>query len=152
MDWTTIIVTTITTTGSITLAWLALRSKLAELGKTATEAKHKAEEAATASYKTEQSINNRPIPASDRWDMIHDDVKSLKETLAEQGRDIRGLQDTAHLTRKSIGRLSADDRLGRRETELLRKDFGEHLEQAAERDRLIRELHKQYVDRPDGHE
>lgn len=80
MDWTTIIVTTITATGSITLAWLALRSKLAELGKTATEAAHKAEEAATASHKTEQSINNRPIPASDRWDLIHDDVKSVKET------------------------------------------------------------------------
>lgn len=50
MDWTTIIVTTITTTGSITLAWLALRSKLAELGKAATEAKHKAEEAATSGF------------------------------------------------------------------------------------------------------
>ncbi|QEP08727.1 hypothetical protein [Glutamicibacter sp. ZJUTW] len=152
MDWTTIIVQGLITITALGTAWLTLRSKIAELGKTASEAAHKAEEAATASHKTEQSINNRDSPASDRWDEIHDDVKSVKETLAEQGRDIRGLQDTAHLTRQSIGRLSADDRLGRRETELLRKDFGEHLEQAAERDRLIRELHKQYVDPPAEHE
>ena len=156
MDWTAIIVSALTTIGSVTVAWLALRGKIAELGKTATEAKHKAEEAAKASYKTEQSINNRDSPASDRWDAIHDDVKSVMEKqdrqgdlLADQGRDIRGLQETAQQTRQSIGQLRGDDRLGRRETELLRQEFGEHLEQAAVRDRLIRDLHKKYVPRPD---
>lgn len=145
MDWTTIIVTTVTTVGTVLVAWLALRKEMAKLGETATEAKHKAEEAAVASYKTEQSINNRDSPASDRWDAIHDEVKGVADILADQGRDIRGLQETARQTRQSIGQLRGDDRLGRRETELLRRDFSEHLEQAAERDRLIRDLHKQYV-------
>lgn len=153
MDWTTIIVTTMTTIGSVLLAWLTLRGKLAELGKTATAAKDKAERAAGAavaaaksSHKTEQSINNRDSPASDRWDAIHDDVKKIAAAQREQGRDIQGLQETAHQTRKSIGRLTGEDRQAHREIEQLRTDFSEHLESAAERDRQIRELHQRYVE------
>lgn len=155
MNWTQIIVQVLATAGIIVPAWLALRGKLAELGQTTKEAKSTAEQAAGAaaaaaksSSKTEQSINNRSSPASDRWDAIHDDVRLIMDLQVEQGRDIRGLQDTARQTRKSIGQLRGEDRLGRRETEQLRQEFGEHLEQAALRDRLIRELHQRYVNRP----
>lgn len=158
MDWTAIITNTITTVGAIGVAWMALRGKLAELGKTtkaaqqtAENAQASAEEAAAAATKTEKSINNRPIPASDRWDLIHASIKDLGRVLAdhgtalaEQGKDIRGLHETAQQTRRSIGHLRAEDRLGRQETEQLRHDFSEHTEQAAMRDRLIKELHDQY--------
>lgn len=168
MDWTAIITNAVTTSGAVGVAWLALRGKLAELGKTTKAAQTTAENAekaasrasgaavaaAKASSKTEQSINNRSTPASDRWDAIHDDVRKIAaaqitqgEALTEQGRDIQGLQETAQQTRQSLGQLRGDDRLGRRETEQLRQEFGEHLEQASQRDRLIRELHQQYVTR-----
>lgn len=169
MDWSTIIVQAMITVSTLGGAWLALRGKLAELGKTTKAAQTTAEKAekaagrasgaavaaATAASKTEKSINNRSLPASDRWDLIHDDVRKIAaaqqaqgEALTEQGRDIRGLQETAQQTRKSLGQLRGDDRLGRRETEQLRQEFGEHLEQASQRDRLIRELHQKYVHRP----
>ena len=153
MDWTTIIVTTVTTVGTVLVAWLALRKEMAKLGETATEAKHKAEEAAVASHKTEQSINNRDSPASDRWDEIHADVKRVMDKqdqhgnlLEEHGRDIRGIRDSNLQTRKDIGLLHGEDRAGRNETQRLRKDLTEHVEQTAPMMPMLEALYRQYVD------
>lgn len=169
MDWTAIITNTVTTTGTVGIAWLALRGKLAELGKTTKAAKTTAENAekaasrasgaavaaAKASSKTEKSINNRDSPASDRWDAIHDDVRKIAaaqitqgELLAEQGKDIRGLQDTAQQTRNTLGHLRAEDRLGRRDTEQLRQDFTDHVDQTASMMPLLRKLDERWGDLP----
>ena len=159
MDWTTIIVTTVTTVGSVLLAWLTLRGKLAELGKTATEAAHKAEEAATASHKTEQSINNRDSPASDRWDLIHTDVRKIQEdvrkiqdsqieqgdVLAEHGKDIKGIRDSNLQTRSDIGSLRGEDRAGREDTQRLRQDFTAHVAETRPMMPMLAALYEEYV-------
>lgn len=169
MDWTAIITNSVTTTGAIAIAWFALRGKLAELGKTTKAAQTTAENAekaaskasgaavaaAKASSKTEKSINNRDSPASDRWDAIHDDVRKIAaaqvtqgKLLAEQGRDIRGLQDTAQQTRKTLGHLRAEDRIGRTDTEQLRQDFTEHVEKTAPMMPMLRRLDERWGSEP----
>ncbi len=163
--WTPIIVQGLITITTLGAAWLALRGKLAELGRTTKAAKATAENAekaasrasgaavaaAKASSKTEQSINNRDSPASDRWDAIHDDVRKIAaaqitqgELLAEQGKDIRGLQDTTQQTRKTLGHLRAEDRIGRTDTEQLRQDFTEHVEKTAPMMPMLRRLDQKW--------
>jgi len=159
MDWTTIIVTTVTTIGTVLVAWLALRKEMAKLSETATEAKHKAEEAAVASHKTEQSINNRPTSMSDRVDEVGSAVSDVSEAvksivsmldshgnlLEEHGRDIRGVRDSNLQTRRDIGLLHGEDRAGRNETQQLRKDLTEHVEQTAPMMPMLEALYRQYV-------
>lgn len=157
MDWNQIIVQTLVTTSTLGVAWLTLRGRLAELGETTKAAQLTAESAeraaskasgaavaaAKSSSKTEQSINNRDSPASDRWDAIHADVKVIAAKQREMGRDVRGLQDTAQQTRRALGQLRGEDRVARRETDQLRQDLTEHVEQTAP---MLRRLHEKWAD------
>lgn len=146
------------TVGTVAVAWLALRGKLADIAKSSTAAHTDAAAARTdakaaraASEKTESSINNRDSPASDRWDAIHEDIRTIVDTqkeqgrtLKEQGRDLRGLQATAQLTRRTLGQLRGEDRIARQETEQLRVDLTDHVRQTAPMMPMLHDLHTRY--------
>ena len=161
MDWLTFIVQVVATIGTVAVAWLALRGKLADIAKSSTAAHTEAAAARTdaaaakqASEKTESSINNRSSPASDRWDAIHKDIramatlqKEMGSIQKEMGRDVRGLQDTAQQTRRTLGQLRAEDRIARQETEQLRQDLTDHVQQTAPLLPMMRGLHDKWADK-----
>lgn len=65
--------------------------------------------------------------------------------LKELGRDVRGLRESSYATRQDIGLLHAEDRVTRRETQELRREFSEHIEQTAPMmpalEKLIQQVH-----------
>jgi len=111
-------------------AYFAFRSKLAEIGKDAREAR-------------EQVKNDHDTNLREEGDERHgEQMKALKEL----ARDVRGLREDHYETRKDIGMLHAEDRAGRRETQALRQEFADHIEQTAPLmptlEALQRNLHK----------
>lgn len=153
MDIPTLIGQIVTTVGTVAVAWLALRGKLVDIAKSSTAAHTDAAAARTdaaaarhASEKTESSINNRKTPASDRWDAIHKDIRAIAVSQKEQGRDISGLQDTAQQTRRTLGQLRGEDRIARQETEQLRSDLTDHVQQTAPMLPMLRALHDKWAD------
>lgn len=150
MDWSTIIGQAIITVGGVAVAWIGLRGKLAEISKTGKEGRTAATAAAAAAQKTESSINNRPKPASDRWDAMHKDVRTIAAAQKEMGRDVRGLQDTAQQTRRTLGQLRGEDRIARQETEQLRQDLTDHVQTTAPMLPMLRALHNKWADEPEN--
>ena len=163
MDWGEIIIQAIATAGAVAVAWLGLKGKLAALQeraesaeKAATKASSAAVAAAKSSNKTEQSINNRSTPASDRWDAIHNDLRKVADSVrdidtkvTEQGRDIQGLRAEHQATRKDIGLLHGEDRATRAETQEVRKDLQEHVRETAPMMPMLRDLHQRYAQQRD---
>lgn len=96
-------------------AYFVFKSKLAEIGKDAKEARVQVKNSHSTNLREEQ--DERHVATMD--------------LLKELGRDVRGLREDHYETRKDIGMLHAEDRAGRRETQGLRKELTEHLEQTA---------------------
>lgn len=109
-EWLTeaVIIQVLATLSAVAVAWIALRGKLASIGKDASEAK-------AASVKTESSINNRDSPLSDRLDVASkaaidalEAVKDVAETLKTHGqkldthtKDLRGVDESVGILRSA---------------------------------------------------
>lgn len=147
MDWGIWIGQLTTTVGTVLVAWLALRTKIAELSKNTVDASADAAAARQSAEATEHSINNRGTPASDRWDEIHKDVKlikkshmglaedmsGVKETQITHGRDLRGIRSSQNDVQRNIGLLHQADRS-------IRADLTEHLEHTAETMEIVHRI------------
>lgn len=113
-------------------AYFVFKSKLAEIGKDAKEARVQVKNSHSTNLREEQ--DERHI--------------ATKELLKELGRDVRGLREENYETRKDIGMLHAEDRAGRRETQKLRQEFSEHTKQTENWTPMLTDLHKQYSKMP----
>lgn len=112
-------------------AYFAFKGKLAEINK-GTQAAAKDAREARVQVKNSHSTNLR-----EEQDERHEATMSA---LTELARDVRGLREDHYATRKDIGLLHAEDRAGRRETQELRRELSDHLEQTAENMALVRRL------------
>lgn len=117
---TQIIITVGVVMGAGLPAYFAFKSKLAEINK-GTQAAAKDAKEARVQVKNSHSTNLR-----EEQDERHEMTMSA---LNELGRDVRGLREDHHETRKDIGMLRAEDRVTRKETQGLRKEFAEHIQQ-----------------------
>ena len=154
MGWIDLLGQLVITLGTVGVAWIGLKKTLAEQSKKIDSATEAARAAEAHSHKTEQSINNRPTSMSDRVDKLAKgneavlkELKGLKGTLDEHGRDIRGLRTDHKLTRNDIGSLRGVDRAGREETQALRKDFEDHVNETRPMMPMLAELHRKYIGR-----
>lgn len=94
-------------------AYFGLKGKLLEISKNAKEAR-------------DQTANTHTTNLREELDERHDEVV---DALREVARDVRGLREDHHATRKDIGMLYAEDRATRRETSQIRQELNEHLEE-----------------------
>ncbi|WP_417364090.1 hypothetical protein [Glutamicibacter arilaitensis] len=113
-------------------AYFVFKSKLAEIGKDAKEARVQVKNSHSTNLREEQ--DERHI--------------ATMELLKELGRDVRGLREENYETRKDIGMLHAEDRAGRRETQKLRQEFSEHTKQTENWTPMLTDLHEQYSTKP----
>lgn len=126
--------------------------KLLELKKDQALTAVDAAEARRLSARTDESINHRSTPLSDRLDDVktavkesHKAVAAVAEKLAAQGRDLKeqrkdilGIREDNLSTREEIGLLHGDDRE-------IRKDLADHIKDTAPMMPMLKELHKQYT-------
>ncbi|PRB78228.1 hypothetical protein CQ012_02235 [Arthrobacter sp. MYb214] len=113
-------------------AYFVFKSKLAEIGKDAKEARVQVKNSHSTNLREEQ--DERHLATMD--------------LLKELGRDVRGLREENYETRKDIGMLHAEDRAGRRETQKLRQEFSEHTKQTENWTPMLTDLHELYSKKP----
>ncbi|GAA1893709.1 hypothetical protein GCM10009715_43600 [Paeniglutamicibacter psychrophenolicus] len=126
-DWLQSVIDQILVTGGVILAagipaYFSFKSKLAEIN-TGTQAAAKDAKEARIHVKNSHDTNMREV-----GDERHE---ATMAALTALGRDVRGLREDHYATRKDIGTLHAEDRAGRRETQHLRQELTDHLEQTA---------------------
>lgn len=135
--------------------------KLMDMKKTQTATAVDAAEARRLSARTDDSINHRGTPLSDRLDDVgaavkeaHKAVAAVAEKLAAQGieqaaqgvelreqrKDILGIREDNAATRKEIGLIQGAER----DT---REVVAEHIKDTAPLLPMLKELHKQYTPR-----
>lgn len=135
----------------VAVAWLGLKGKLAELGKSLKSVQKEASEAKDAAVKTESSINNRDSPASDRWDAIHEEAKnttqlveSVIKTLDQHTSELNSVRADTTLVGKEMVIMGGQVRGVRDEVIQLKKDDEQTREVVreaiSERDRSINRL------------
>lgn len=77
----------------------------------------------------DQTANTHDINLRDELDDRHEKVtntlESITDTLREAARDIRGLREDHHETRRDVGLLHAEDRTTKRELRTLREEVTE---------------------------
>lgn len=86
MDWTQIVTVTVSGLTGIAVAWLGVIAKRTE----------------KQTNKVEQSINNRELPMSDRMDLIHEDVRSVRTTQREHGQRLERVEQRSIDTRVDL--------------------------------------------------
>ncbi|WP_313812977.1 DUF2746 domain-containing protein [Glutamicibacter sp.] len=127
--------------GAVTLL-TALIGKLSfDVGKTKKDARSAAKDAKEA---REQVKNTHTTNLREEQDERHEATVSA---LREIARDVRGLREDHQATRMDIGHLRAEDRAGRRETQVLREEFEEHVKESEPVRAMISDLHNQYHDK-----
>lgn len=142
-DWLTesIILQILITAGLVLVAgipaYFSFKSKLAEIN-TGTQAAAKDAKEARIQVKNSHDTNMR-----EEGDERHE---ATMAALNELGRDVRGLREDNYSTRKDIGMLHAEDRAGRRETQSLRTELTDHLEQTAGLMPTLQKLVQQHDD------
>lgn len=135
--------------------------KLLELKKAQAVTAVDAAEARRLSARTDESINHRDTPLSDRLDDVrtaveesHKSVAGIAEKLAAQGaeqaaqgrelkeqrKDIIGIREDHLSSREEIGLLHGEDRE-------IRKELSGHIRDTAPMMPMLKELHKQYTPR-----
>lgn len=124
-------------------AYFAFKAKLAEISK-GTQAVAKDAKAAASDAKEAriQVKNSHTTNLREEGDERHE---ATMAALKELGRDVRGLRESSYATRQDIGLLHAEDRVTRRETQELRREFSAHIEQTAPMmptlERLVQQSH-----------
>lgn len=164
MNWQNLLEQVIVTVGGLGVAWLGLRTKLAEVrislqrSVTASQAAETmASTAMTAATKTEQSINNRPTSASDRWDAMHNDIEKIHRLQITMARglqtvteDVSLLREEQELVQKDVTRLRNDDRALKRETRTVCRELADHIEALDPSVPMVSDLHTKYVPEAEG--
>ena len=164
MNWQNLLEQAIVTGGGLGVAWIGLRTKLVEVHTSlqrsvaaSQAAETMASTAMTAATKTEQSINNRPMSASDRWDAIHGDVEKIHHLQITMARglqtvteDVRLLREDQELVQKDVTRLRNDDRALKRETRTVRRELADHIEALDPIAPMVSDLHTKYVPEAEG--
>lgn len=119
--------------GGVVTILTAIIGKLSvDVGRTKKDAKSAATDAKSAAADAKEARvqvkNNHDTNLREEGDERHDEQMTALKELA---RDVRGLREDHYETRKDIGMLHAEDRAGRRETQALRQEFAEHIQQTA---------------------
>lgn len=97
-------------------AYFKFKSDIATIKKTSKEARDQTANTHSTNLRDE---------LDDRHEKVTNTLASITDTLREAARDIRGLREDHHETRRDVGMLHAEDRTTKRELRDLREEVAE---------------------------